>query len=685
MSCRRSLASALAPWPLGLLLVLLPARLPAQEPANLSDIAQLLSLEDRREFDGPALRRAAQHPDAFVRARTAMTLGHIGDPSGTPILVDLLADPDTSVRIEAAFSLGQLRDSAAVAELAGQLDRLPQDSAGTFGVEVATALAKIGGPRAEAALGRLLDRHPPAPDGSDPVTAAILQESFRLGARSSLARRLPDYISRAGGEWRRNAAWAASRMRLAGAVPALLEAANDGDPLTRSYVARALTAPIADSAGLARPVFTSALRTLSTDDEGAVRVNALRSLATFADPALSPLAIARLVDRDPNVVVQAATTLGALGGERSVGALADRLATPASDGLRRAVATGLARLDPARALTAAAPWRTDADWRQRALYVDVVAAAGGDSLLARLAPMLADADARVVAATLNAMEQGSHAGDSTVLAAARGRMGHPDIGVRAAAIGIVAREKDPRGIAELVAAYRRAEPDAENDARIAAVDALGDIAEVSDQARAAVERGFLATVSRSPQYLVRREAAARLGEAAVRRSWGGVRPVETGRGPEEYRELARRFVAPGARVPTVTIETDRGTIVLMLYAQDAPATVDNFLRLVDRRYFDNGRWHRVVPNFVAQDGDPRGDGSGGPGTTIRDEINRRRYDRGALGMALSGPDTGGSQFFITHSPQPHLDGGYTVFGHVVSGWNTLDQVVQGDRIRRIFR
>jgi cyclophilin family peptidyl-prolyl cis-trans isomerase len=113
--------------------------------------------------------------------------------------------------------------------------------------------------------------------------------------------------------------------------------------------------------------------------------------------------------------------------------------------------------------------------------------------------------------------------------------------------------------------------------------------------------------------------------------------------------------------------------------------VDNFLHLVDRRYFDNGRWHRVVPNFVIQDGDPRGDGSGGPGTTIRDEINRRRYDAGTVGMALSGPDTGGSQFFITHSPQPHLDGGYTVFGRLVSGWDVLGLVVQGDRIRRIFR
>jgi cyclophilin family peptidyl-prolyl cis-trans isomerase len=111
--------------------------------------------------------------------------------------------------------------------------------------------------------------------------------------------------------------------------------------------------------------------------------------------------------------------------------------------------------------------------------------------------------------------------------------------------------------------------------------------------------------------------------------------------------------------------------------------VDNFMRLARAGFYNGLRFHRVVPNFVAQDGDPRGDGNGGPGYTIRDELNRRRYGRGAVGMALSGPDTGGSQYFITHSPQPHLDGHYTVFGRVVAGWGALDALVQGDRVEGI--
>ncbi len=105
--------------------------------------------------------------------------------------------------------------------------------------------------------------------------------------------------------------------------------------------------------------------------------------------------------------------------------------------------------------------------------------------------------------------------------------------------------------------------------------------------------------------------------------------------------------------------------------------------LARKRYFDSQIVPRVVPNFVIQTGDPRGDQSGGPGYSIRCEINQVPYDRGAVGMALSGKDTGGSQWFVTHSPQPHLDGGYTVFGHVISGMDVVDKIVRGDIIRSI--
>ena len=129
------------------------------------------------------------------------------------------------------------------------------------------------------------------------------------------------------------------------------------------------------------------------------------------------------------------------------------------------------------------------------------------------------------------------------------------------------------------------------------------------------------------------------------------------------------------------ITTEKGTFTVELLPEDAPLTVDNFVKLARSNYFNVLEVHRVVPNFVMQDGDPRGDGNGGPGWSIRCEINMVPYERGAVGMALSGKDTGGSQWFVTHSPQPHLDGGYTVFGRVnETGMKVVDKIVRGDKI-----
>jgi cyclophilin family peptidyl-prolyl cis-trans isomerase len=112
-------------------------------------------------------------------------------------------------------------------------------------------------------------------------------------------------------------------------------------------------------------------------------------------------------------------------------------------------------------------------------------------------------------------------------------------------------------------------------------------------------------------------------------------------------------------------------------------TVMNFVGLARRAYFDGSTFHRVVPNYVDQDGDPTGTGNGGPGYEIRDELNPLEYGEGTVGMALSRPDTGGSQWFVTHAPQPHLDGIYPVFGQVMAGQDVIERIEQGDRITRV--
>src|SRR6185369_7789133 len=117
-----------------------------------------------------------------------------------------------------------------------------------------------------------------------------------------------------------------------------------------------------------------------------------------------------------------------------------------------------------------------------------------------------------------------------------------------------------------------------------------------------------------------------------------------------------------------------------LATAEAPATTRAIADLARRHFFDGLPFHRVVPDFVAQGGDPRGDGEGGPGYMIRCEVSPRPYVRGTVGMALSGKDTGGSQFFITHTTTPHLDGRYTAFGQVTKGLEVVDLLVEGDKI-----
>ncbi|HSM51445.1 MAG TPA: peptidylprolyl isomerase, partial [Thermoanaerobaculia bacterium] len=178
------------------------------------------------------------------------------------------------------------------------------------------------------------------------------------------------------------------------------------------------------------------------------------------------------------------------------------------------------------------------------------------------------------------------------------------------------------------------------------------------------------------RHLVSREAAA--GLAALGAEAPALRPVATGRSPAVYREILERTRAPRR----VALETERGQLELELDCPRAPLTCLSFLQLAHAGFFDGLTFHRVVPDFVVQGGDPRGDGWGGPGYALRDEINRLRYRRGTVGMALAGADTGGSQFFVALSPQPHLDGGYTAFGRVVGGDEILDRIVQGERILR---
>jgi peptidyl-prolyl cis-trans isomerase B (cyclophilin B) len=152
----------------------------------------------------------------------------------------------------------------------------------------------------------------------------------------------------------------------------------------------------------------------------------------------------------------------------------------------------------------------------------------------------------------------------------------------------------------------------------------------------------------------------------------------------EWKNPPEMQIDPAKKYKAV-IETSRGVIELELYPQHAPKTVNNFVFLAKEGFYDDVSFHRVIKNFMIQGGDPTGTGRGGPGYKFMDELkeNPLQHETGVISMANSGPNTNGSQFFITHSPQPHLNGRHTVFGKVVRGQDVVDAIQQGDKMLRV--
>jgi cyclophilin family peptidyl-prolyl cis-trans isomerase len=651
---------------------------PAASAPDPEAAGALLRLEDLRTYDDIVIRAQAMHPVADIRRRAALAAGRIRDAAALPHLTALLGDPDTAVAATAAFALGQLGDTAAVVHLLPHVSAERIAAAPTVVGEAAYALGKLRGALSADALQTLLrEAHalPPSPARSHAAGLALLGAA-RFPRWDDLAF-VAQWLDSPDAELRYRAAYVLSRRPDPRGTALLRGREGDAEPLVRQSVVRTLTAPLADSAGISREAALDVLIAAAlNDDDLGVRINALRAVGTYE----SPRALAMLTDlvavgaRHPYLDITAAESLGRLGpyAASAAGPL-HRIALDERKpvALRTAALAALPRLDAAEAQAAAARVAAAADWRLRAAAARVYAAVG-PATRPEVAALAADDDGRVAAA---AVEAYAAVADTVPAArsALREALGSADVVVRTNAIGGYARIADPATLPLLHDAYARALADTDNDAALAALSAVAAVHAVDPAAGPA----FFARFRRSGDYLVRRRAVELFGGSIAAR-WLPVYPVDTSVTPGEY-----HAIAADAAPRRALIVTDAGEIELELHTADAPLTVRNFLSLAGAGYFDGQTWPRVVPNFVIQGGDPRGDTSGGPGYAIRDEMNRHLYGRGTLGMALSGPDTGGSQWFITHAPQPHLDGGYTVFGRVVRGMDVVDRVLAGDRIIRI--
>jgi cyclophilin family peptidyl-prolyl cis-trans isomerase len=291
--------------------------------------------------------------------------------------------------------------------------------------------------------------------------------------------------------------------------------------------------------------------------------------------------------------------------------------------------------------------------------------------------MLRDEDPRVLPSVLDALRRARGKGSLDTLLR---HLEHADLGVRVGAADAVASLGAVGASAPLLAAWRRGlgDGDGELEARLSAVKALA--AQADDAARAALLEG----AKSDPARAVRARAALALRGLGADAPDPGAEAVR--RPPLDYSEAMAPFdPRPGVSLytPRVFLHTRRGVVEIHLDVVEAPLTSASFVDLARQGFYDGLVFHRVEPGFVVQGGCPRGDGNGGPGYTLRCEITRRTYGRGAVGMALSGKDTGGSQFFIILSPQPQLDGSYTLFGRVASGMEAVDAIRPGDAIERV--
>ena len=620
------------------------------------------------------LLRLLTDEEARTRRRAALALGRVGLPDAIPGLQQALGDAEFEVRQMAAFALGLIGDPAARPALLNAL----KDTEPIVQGRAAEALGTIGDRGDAPAIAAMVKTwiqggalNSVGPDDlgwplAPPVEAVRLglYALVRLGSYEGIA---SDVLNASGAPvsawW--PVAFALGRAGDARVTPALMALLPTTGRFTAAFAARGLGALKAqDAAPALRDIVGKRQR------DPVVVIEAMRALAALRDPASRPLfeKILSEANGDPTLRLEAASALAALRVPESLDFIIDLMSDQAP-AVRGAAIRALAAVDSETFLTTLSGMDPDRDWTVRTAQAEALAALPGAQGEARLVSMLQDRDQRVIPAVLRALVSAKAPDAERVLL---DRLKADDFVVRETAASGLAAIRAPNAVPALVDAYRATAGDSTYVARAAILTALNTL----DPAAA---RPLLEMALQDKDWAVRVKAAMLLRDQGIAAPAATMRPAPV----RPVDDATRQYLLAPPFSPHAFIETDRGTIEIELAVTDAPLTVANFIDLAHKGFFNGTAIHRVVPDFVVQDGDPRGDGEGGPGYTIRDELNELPYLRGTVGMALDWKDTGGSQFFITHSPQPHLDARYTAFGRVVNGIEIVDRIQPWDVIRRV--
>ena len=643
-------------------------------PTVEEKLTRLLRLEDERSTgDGEVQARLADEAGR-VRAKAAVSLARIGDVGAEASIVPLLTDRTDFVRASAAFALGILEGELRPETLSA-LEVTLADADELVRGRVMETLGKKGGEPAAEAIAITLSET--APRGAEPYnwaedmemsSLAYPHHDLRLGiialARMETLRWSWGVLASQGSTPRYvwwPAAWATSYLDGEERAPLVRYYAGSQNPEFRLWGARGY-ASLRAAEGVREYI-----RLMLADPNEWVRIAAVRASATLYITEVVPDLI-RMLDNDTRyvqaVVLEA---LAAMSAPSSIEPLVDRLGSD-SRWIRALTLPALARQDADGFWLLLSGLGSDPAWEVRASLADLLGRMTGSRPIELLRNLAEESQPRVRERALTSLALRDAEGAPPILirhlsapdpferlaaAKALARLGTTDAAAPIEQAFLVEGDEVPRVKAELLRALYTLSPER---AQSVASDALDE-----------------------PSYLVRREATAIVNRHAAENGAVSIRSRSSELALSIYRPLIDPPYTPQAFIRLA----GGGVIELELFVADAPLTVQNFIQLARRGFYDGLTFHDVVPNGFIVGGDPRGDGNGGPGYTVRSEINERAIVRGSLVMADHGKDTAGSQFFITHLPHPHLDGRHTVFGRVSAGMPAVDKVEPGQVIESV--
>ena len=712
---------------------------------STSILLRILRYEDERRWDDD-LRVLLAAKEATVRKRAALAMGRIGDERAVPALIDLLKqDADQDVRQMAAFAIGEIESPAGADALIAVLDDTREPAA--VRARAVEALGKIGAVLLSNSTTSSDQSGLPKTEDKQlaRMRLAILDVlRFEAGRRSmpdrltvllgltAALRARPEgagpviisFLNYSDPRIVADALNTMARLRLKDGTDRVRQLLGNGDAIVRANAARVCGA--VEDKGAYDKLLGLALH----DIDLRVRVSAIRALGALKDPAAAkPLshrasllmerleqdksALMRRESGEPptelNEWLEIVTAMGnvlrgnskVLASLRSPKGSSETLPSEviAWNGklIAPEVAIAFAKMSPNYVtFMDANPFKRPNEqfpqvffdgWRRAssvAQGLGIIATMKAGEVEGDAAKLKAEAqrilrlllsDQRLSAMALpDVLNAYSSFRPSDAAEVAREHLHASDVIIRATAaeiLGTLPSEANARALIEALPVALR-DRDL-NDAALSILDALA-------KQKSTAANDAIKTALDSSDHLIRRRAVALLKANGAGDFSSRIGTVKTRNTEADYRRALARI----GRTVTATLVTSKGAFTIEFLPEEAPLTVDNFVQLARRGYFNGQVVPRVVPNFVIQTGDPRGDQNGGPGYQIRCEINETPYERGAVGMALSGKDTGGSQWFVTHSPQPHLDGGYTVFGRVIRGMEVVDSIARGDTIRRVI-